>query len=189
MRDSSQPSLQPLSKPSLQPSLPRSHRRSYHRNNCHRSHRSHRSHRLIAAIVTALVMSQPSLQPPSYRSNCHCSHRLIAAIAATVSSQQLSSQPSLQSSSQQSSQLSSLELAEKHEHTDKKFGKIRQELIDYFQFWSYPKIHLLLSVDYKFVLFVMGMFTCTGNFFVMQNFFRISSNHEFKSVVRVGPYI
>ena len=49
-----------------------------------------------------------------------------------------------------------LELAENHEHTDKKFGKIRQELIDYFQFWSYPKIHLLLSVDYKFVLFVMG---------------------------------
>ena len=49
-----------------------------------------------------------------------------------------------------------LELAEKHEHTDKKFGNIRQELIDYFQFLSYPKIHLLLSVDYKFVLFVMG---------------------------------
>ena len=49
-----------------------------------------------------------------------------------------------------------LELAENHEHTDKKLGKFRQELIDYFQFWSYPKIHLLLSVDYKFVLFVMG---------------------------------
>ena len=49
-----------------------------------------------------------------------------------------------------------LELAEKHEHTDKKFGNIRQELIDYFQFWLYPKIHLLLSIDYKSVLSVMG---------------------------------